>query len=136
MKRLIDLWILTAVAYFVVGVIMGTVMGATHNFTLRPVHVHVNLLGWVSMVLIGLIHQHFAMTLNLKLARVQFWVYQAAVPVMLVALSQVLMGNTAFEPVLGAASVAVTLSVLMLAFNVGWRRAQAPGVSGAATRGA
>ena len=121
MKRLTDLWIRIAVVYFGVGVLMGAAMGATHNFTLRPVHVHVNLLGWVSMFLIGLLHQYLADSLNLRLARVQFWIYQTAVPVMLLALTGLMLGHAAFEPVLGVASIAVCVSVLMLVFNVFWR---------------
>ena len=30
---------------------MGLMMGASQDFTLRPVHVHVNLLGWTTLAL-------------------------------------------------------------------------------------
>ena len=75
MKRLTDLWIRIAVAYFAVGV-PWVLRWVPHNFTLRPVHAHVNPAGWVSMFLMGLLHQHLADSLNLRLARVQFWIYQ------------------------------------------------------------
>lgn len=127
MKRLTDLWIRIAVAYFAVGVLMGAAMGASHNFTLRPVHAHVNLLGWVSMFLMGLLHQHLADSLNLRLARVQFWIYQTAVPVMLFALTGLMLGHAALEPVLGLASIAVCVSVLILTLNVLWSGATRSG---------
>ena len=57
-------WLRIAVVYFVLGVALGVVMGATNNFTLRPVHVHLNLLGWVSMALIGLIGHFYPATLR------------------------------------------------------------------------
>ena len=39
------------------GMTLGTVMGLSHDFTLLPVHAHLNLLGWVSMMLFGLFHR-------------------------------------------------------------------------------
>ena len=36
------------------GMALGMWMGANQNFTLRPVHAHVNLLGFVAMMLFGL----------------------------------------------------------------------------------
>jgi hypothetical protein len=45
----------------VIGVSLGFYMGIAHDFTLTPVHAHVNLLGWVSLFLMGLyyrFHEH------------------------------------------------------------------------------
>lgn len=107
-----------AVVYFSLGVVLGVVMGATHDFKLAALHAHVNLLGWVSMALIGLLHRTYGTNMNPGLARMQFWLYQAALPVMLIALALVLLGHTDAEPVLGMASMAVGGAVLLLAFNV------------------
>ena len=46
-------WLKLAVLYLIVGVGLGIAMGATENFTLRPVHAHLNLLGWTTMALGG-----------------------------------------------------------------------------------
>lgn len=46
----------------VVGVGMGIGMGIAHDFTLTPVHAHINLLGWVSMMLFGLYYRGIAAT--------------------------------------------------------------------------
>jgi len=55
-------------------------MGITQDFTLAPAHAHLNLLGWVTMALIGLYYRG-AVTAWRRLARVQvslaalgFWV--------------------------------------------------------------
>ncbi len=45
------LFLRTAVLTGLAGMVLGIVMGARHDFTLAPVHAHVNLLGWVSMFL-------------------------------------------------------------------------------------
>jgi len=40
-----------------VGMGLGIAMGITQDFTLSPVHAHINLLGWVSMLLYGLYYR-------------------------------------------------------------------------------
>ncbi len=48
-----------AVVFGLVGMVMGIVMGAKHDFTLAPVHAHINLIGWVSMFIAGLFYAVF-----------------------------------------------------------------------------
>jgi hypothetical protein len=35
------------------GMIWGTMMGASENFTLAPAHAHLNLVGWTTLALMG-----------------------------------------------------------------------------------
>ena len=42
-----------------VGMALGVWMGANEDFVLRPVHAHVNLLGFASMMLFGLFYRVF-----------------------------------------------------------------------------
>jgi len=53
MSRLSTAFFGAAVLYVLTGVVMGLVMGATGNHTLKGVHVHINLLGWASLGLMG-----------------------------------------------------------------------------------
>lgn len=119
-RRYSALWIRMAALYLVAGVGMGNYMGATHDFALRSVHAHVNLLGWASMLGFGLVVQHYADLLSPRLVAAQFWLHQLALPVMLVALAALMRGVTAAEPLVGLASVAVGIAVLIFAGNV-WR---------------
>ncbi|MEM9963900.1 MAG: hypothetical protein AAGC58_00995 [Asticcacaulis sp.] len=51
---MISAWFLRlAVVFGLVGMLMGVIMGMKHDFTLSPVHAHINLLGWVGMFLSG-----------------------------------------------------------------------------------
>jgi hypothetical protein len=113
-------WLKAAVVYFVIGVGMGIYMGASHDHTLKPVHAHVNLLGWASMALIGFYVLHFGDRLNRRLARIQFWLHQVGAVILLVGLSLLVLGHTAVEPVVGITSIVVGASVLLFAVNV-WR---------------
>ena len=45
-----------ATLYLIVGVLMGFVMGIAEAFQYAPVHAHVNLLGWASLALVGIIY--------------------------------------------------------------------------------
>ena len=113
-------WLKAAVVYFVIGVGMGIYMGASHDHTLKPVHAHVNLLGWASMALIGFYVLHFGDRLNRRLERIQFWLHQVGAVILLVGLSLLVLGHTAVEPVVGITSIVVGASVLLFAVNV-WR---------------
>ena len=56
--RRIDTWfLLLGVLCLIGGMSLGIVMGATHDFSLRPVHAHLNLLGWVTLALFGLAYR-------------------------------------------------------------------------------
>ena len=111
-------WIKMAAIYLVVGVALGIHMGKSHDFVLTPVHAHINLLGWATMAVMGVLHHLFAKQLVNKLAHIQFWLHQLATPVLLVALAAMLLGNAAVEPVVGISSIVVGVSVLLFLYNV------------------
>ena len=59
-------WLRIAAVYFVVAISLGLYMGMTEKFTEVPVHAHLNLLGWVSMALFGLVWGLAAIGATLK----------------------------------------------------------------------
>lgn len=111
-------WIRMAAVYLLVGVSLGIHMGKSHEFLLAPVHAHINLLGWATMALMGVLHCLFPKQLVNKIAHAQFWLHQLGTPVLLVSLAMMLTGNTTMEPVVGIASLVVGTSVLLFLFNV------------------
>lgn len=116
-------WIFAAILYLCAGVSLGLFMGASHDHTLFPVHAHINLLGWVSLTLIGVIYHFFPQAGASRLATVQFWLHNGALLVMMGALAVHLYGNEAIEKVVGLGSVVMLLSVFMFAGNVLVKRA-------------
>ena len=111
-------WIKAAVVYFIMGVGLGIYMGASGDHLLVPVHAHFNLLGWVSLALVGLIYLHSPVAGSHRLAKVQFWLHNAGLLVAMFLLIGLLRGNTALEPILGLASVVIGASVILFAINV------------------
>jgi hypothetical protein len=87
------LWIKAAVIYFMMGVGLGTYMGASGDHVLVPVHAHFNLLGWASLAVVGLIYQQFPVAGSHRLATVQFWLHNAG----LIAAMVLLIGAPAWQ---------------------------------------
>lgn len=112
-EKLSRRWFLAAITYFVIGVGFGVYMGASGNHVLFTVHAHINLLGWASMGLTGLLYRAFPGAAASRLAPWHFWLYQLAVPVMLLAVALVYSGMKGASPVAGASSVVVLVSVLL-----------------------
>lgn len=124
-----------AVLYALLGIGIGIVMAAQHDFTNKSVHVHVNLVGWVSMALMGLVYQAFPVMARSALAKAHFWLHNLGLPMMIVGIYAVMHRWTMAEPIVGTGSVIVALGFVAFAINV-WRHAGEPaadvrGLSGA-----
>jgi hypothetical protein len=107
-----------AAVYFMFGSVFGLVMGITKNFVEAPVHAHLNLLGWASFCLIGLLYRtHPALALT-HLAKVHFWLHNLGLPVMMVGLFFVLRGESQFIPMVVVGAVSVVISIACFVANV------------------
>jgi len=120
MNNMSSWYLRLAVLYLIAGVGLGIVMAASHDYVMKPVHAHLNLLGWVTMGLFGLFYRSWPGAAGSRLAKVQFWVYVPAHFVQMVTLAMLYGGNPAIEPVLAVASVVVGVAVLCFAAVV-WR---------------
>jgi len=111
-------WFRLAVIYFAIGVGLGVTMGASGDHSLFAVHAHVNLLGWVSMALFGLMGTVRPSITEGRIASAHFWSWNIGVPVMLGALTLRLKGFPSVEPVIAGASMLIGLSVLLFVWLV------------------
>lgn len=112
------IWLKLAVIYLLIGIAMGIAMGASKNFTLRPVHAHVNLLGWTTLALAGLIYSVFPQAGQSRLAKAHFWLLNSALPLMMGALALLLLGNEQVIPVLVISELVAALSIGIFAVNL------------------
>ena len=71
--RLDIAFLVLASACLIVGVCLGIYMGVNEDFQLVAVHTHVNLVGWVSLALFGVIYRNYPELAASRLARVHFW---------------------------------------------------------------
>ena len=111
-------WLKLAVVYLIVGVGLGIVMGSTEDFTLRPVHAHLNLLGWATLALAGLIYSVYPDAGKSRLARAHFWLQNLSLPVMMGSLAWFLQGHPEIVPVLATAEIVAAVGVIAFASNI------------------
>jgi hypothetical protein len=109
-----------AALYLVLGVTMGIVMGITHEFVLAPVHAHINLLGFATLAIIGLVYHAYPAAGQTRLAAAHFWIHNIALPVFMVGLGFALTGHDAFVPVTIVGAMGVAIGIVVLAVNL-WR---------------
>jgi len=107
-----------ATLYFIAGVSIGLYMAGSHDFAIAPVHAHVNLIGWVSLALAGLIYKAYPAAAASPLAKAHFWLSIVSLPVLATMLYLFLRGNAAIEPVLALSSFAIGFATLALVINV------------------
>jgi len=107
-----------AAVYLAIGVTMGIAMGITHQFALAPVHAHVNLLGWASLAIMGVVYHVYPAASATRLARVHFWIHNIALPVFMVGLGLALTGHEAAMPVAIAGALTVAIGILVFVVNI------------------
>lgn len=76
-------FIKVASVYLLIGVSFGIYMGISENFAYGHVHAHINLLGWATMGIFGLIYYAFPRAGNSKLGTVHFWMHNIGSPLLL-----------------------------------------------------
>lgn len=111
-------WWRVAVVYLMAGVALGIAMGISGNHALFGVHAHINLLGWASLALIGLIYQQLPALGRNRLANIQFWMHNIGLPVMMLGLTGRLLGHEAFAPALGVGALIVGVAVALFGINL------------------
>lgn len=107
-----------SVVYFVIGACLGMYMSMTEKFDFTPVHVHINLLGWMSMALAGLIYVVFPKASETTLAKVHFWLHNISLPIMMIGLAFLVSGVTAATPAVATGGTLMVLGIIVFAINI------------------
>ena len=124
MTRISDRFLQLGVLFGLLGMGLGVWMGKSEDLTLAPVHAHINLLGWVSMLLYGLAYRAVPRMTAGVLPVVHFWLSLVSFVVMIPSLAGFLLGDKAMIAPLAASSVGVWLGMLLFAvivFRATWR---------------
>jgi hypothetical protein len=107
-----------AALYFLIGVGMGLTMEIIGDHRLSGAHAHINLVGWASMGLFGIIYVLFPKAGESVLAKLHFWLYNISLPLFMLGLCFVLLGNTSLMFLLMIFPNVLVLSVLLFVINV------------------
>ncbi|MEH7306173.1 cytochrome-c oxidase [Neobacillus drentensis] len=107
-----------SVVYFVIGVCLGMYMSMTENLNFSPVHAHINLLGWLTMAVAGLIYVGFPSAAETTLAKVHFWVHNISLPIMMIGLAFYVSGTKSAEPAIATGGTLMVLGIIVYAINI------------------
>jgi len=107
-----------AVLFAMTGMAMGIAMAATHDHSVFPAHAHLNLLGWVSLFLIG-IYYKFNPSLDMSraaLVQVVVWIFGTIV--LTIGVASIYLGHPAAEPIAIVGSLMIFADMLFFAVLV------------------
>lgn len=103
------------------GMILGEWMGSHQDFTLAPLHAHINLLGWVTLALYGTFYALTEETYSPRLAWINFVLSGAGVLAMIPVLHLLLTtpdGGKKYGAMAGAAGGIAMLGLLVFLISV------------------
>ncbi|MFC3038775.1 cytochrome-c oxidase [Virgibacillus xinjiangensis] len=108
-----------SVFYFVVGVSFGLYMSVFHVYDLATVHVHINLLGWVSLAIAGIFYTLFPHLAGTATAKVHFWLHNLGLPAMMIGLALGISGvSNLFFPIASLGGVVTVAGIFCFGYNV------------------
>jgi cbb3-type cytochrome oxidase subunit 1 len=120
-------WFLrVAVLYIVFGVIFGLVIGMREQFAFANVHAHINLLGWATLALAGVIYRLFPEAGNNRLAVAHFWLQNVGLIAFVCGMFAIDAGNpgAGLPPTITGAVITI-LGIVIFAVNV-WLHVRNP----------
>lgn len=97
-------WIKISAIYLIIGIGFGLFMHSTVQLQWGATHAHINVVGWLTTAVIGLIYSVYPQAGNNSLGKAQFWLHNIGLPVLLI-------GMMIIQPSLGAPGFLIELCV-------------------------
>jgi cbb3-type cytochrome oxidase subunit 1 len=107
-----------AVVYFVIGVVFGMYMGIAQQFQMSSVHAHINLLGWVSLALAGVVYVLFPKAGASVLGKLHFWLHNIGLPLMVIGLYVEIAGLASVTALISIGGLVAIIGIILFAVNV------------------
>ncbi|WP_288904918.1 hypothetical protein [uncultured Sneathiella sp.] len=111
-------FIKSAAIYIILGMGLGIYMAASQDHSQMPAHAHLNLLGWVTMGIMGLVYKNWPAVAEAKLAKLTFWFAHISVIGMTAGIGLIYAGMPEYEPIAIVASFIAVLNMILFAFLV------------------
>lgn len=112
-------FIKVSVIYFFIGIALGIYMGVADLFQFSSAHAHINLLGWVSFAVMGLIYHVFPSAGENTLAKIHFLFMMIGVP--LLSFAMILFGLGQFQiggPLSGIGGILIFIGAILFVINI------------------
>jgi VIT1/CCC1 family predicted Fe2+/Mn2+ transporter len=112
MQKLDRNYIAAGLCWAIVGMVFGAWLGATDHLKYADSHAHMNLLGFVTSILFGLVYWAYPTLAQSRAAVYQFIVYQ--IGAILLVLGKVLVDGGTVTPLLPIGSVVILIGTVMM----------------------
>ena len=110
-------FMMTALGYAIVGMLLGIHMAATHNHIQHVTHAHIMLIGFVISMAYAVCHKLWLGNLTSGLAKAQYYLHQVGTLILLISLF-LMYGNvvsvSTMEPFLAISSIVVLLGMVLM----------------------
>ena len=108
-------FVVSGIVLGIIGMLLGIHMGIGQDFALAPVHAHINLVGWVSLMLFGLAYRT-GIAKSDRWATVHFWVALLAAVLFPLGIAVAVMQQQPALAIFG--SLLALLSMILFLVNV------------------
>jgi hypothetical protein len=112
MPRLSLAFFTAAVIYGICGMLWGAYMASTDIFTLATAHAHLNLLGWVTLSLMGGFYALAGERAPMRLGWINFAISNLGLLILIPSLAKLLAGDKAFEGIVAVGTMVTILGML------------------------
>ena len=120
MRLISSTYMLLGSLYILIGMALGIGMGMTEDFTLAPLHAHINLVGFVLHMIFGLSYRLIPSLGESRLAKYQFWIYAIFAPILMVGVYLTLTNVTHAVVAIGSLGVFVGTLLFTLVIWQNW----------------
>lgn len=115
MQRLDRSYIIIGLCWVIVGMIYGAWLGASHHNNFANSHAHINLLGFVTSVLFGILFWAYPAMARSRVAMWQFLIYE--IGVVLLIIGKIIVDNDGTETMfLQIGSVVTIIGTAMMLY--------------------
>ena len=117
MQRLDRIYIIIGLCWVIVGMIYGIWLGASHHNNFANSHAHINLLGFVTSVLFGMLYWAFPAMAKSRIAMWQFLIYEVGVA--LLVIGKIMVDNDGTETLflqIGAVLTIIATATMLYLF--------------------
>jgi hypothetical protein len=114
MRNMDIVYVAIGALYLVIGMLLGVVMGIHQDFTLAPVHAHINLVGFSAHCVLGLIYKSWPTLKQGTLAVVQFLLFVIGSPLLLAGIALAIKSHSPTLAIVGANMVILGALVFLI----------------------
>lgn len=111
----------SAVTFAVLGLTLGLYMGLSHDHSQMPTHVHLLMIGWVSMFLFGAFYALVPAAASGRAPIVQWWLANVGVAIMIPGLALIFAGTPEVGGPVAIIGAFVVFAAMLTFAGVVWR---------------